>query len=76
MFYAQLTGTHSFSPAVTVAFVLMCAGIAVFIAGLGLRERATKRVAIRPCPACKAQNLWLSAYCSKCGATLPPVTIV
>jgi len=75
LIYAQLTGTHSFSPAVTAAFLFMCVGIAVFTAGLALRERATKRVAIRPCPACKAQNLWLSAHCSKCGSALPPITV-
>jgi hypothetical protein len=61
--------------AMVSALVLLFVGFAVMAAGLGLRGRATRKIAYRACPVCQAVNLWLSAHCSKCGAALPAVTV-
>jgi hypothetical protein len=55
----------------SLLFGTLLLGLVVFVAGLGLRERATRRIALRPCTACQTMNLWRAVYCSKCGAALP-----
>lgn len=76
LFVFETVPLHSgITTTMVAAVILLFLGAGVMIVGSGLRGRATRKIAYRPCPACRTTNLWLSAHCSNCGAALPPVTI-
>lgn len=57
------------------ALILLFVGAGVMIAGVAWRNHTTRKIAYRPCPACRATNVFTSQHCSKCGAPLPPSTV-
>lgn len=64
-----------FTESADAAIAILLVGVVVLVLGTGLRSRAFRQVAVRPCPSCGQPNLRSSAICRKCGVALPTADV-